>query len=125
MIKMANKWVHILVGALTGTGYMHYCTKITGRLPTQDDLIKAVVLGCLGGVLPDLLEPANNPYHRKFFHSIMLFLMISYINQKLIGNSNLNGDAKLSLSLLNVGYLSHLILDSSTYMGLPFFNELF
>ena len=30
--------------------------------------VGGAIIGKIGGVLPDILEPANNPHHRKFFH---------------------------------------------------------
>ena len=119
---MPNKWEHILAGALIG-GFCMYCyTKISGRQLTQEDILKASLVGGLGGFLPDLLEPADNPRHRKFFHSIALMLINLYGNQRLMENPSIDEETKKLLYTLNAGYLSHLVLDSETTAGLPIIN---
>ena len=76
------------------------------------------IAGGIGGSLPDTLEPADNPHHRKFFHSKMVAVSVGtgmYYNEK----SELNEDAKIVISSAGYGYISHLLLDSQTPRGLP------
>lgn len=69
-------------------------------------------------MVPDQLEPATNPRHRKTFHSVtagsaMTFGMIK------ANNSDLDDDWKQVINSIGVGIGSHLILDSETDAGLP------
>jgi len=76
-------------------------------------------VGVIGGVLPDLLEPATTPNHREFFHSVVLGIAIcgSLIA---VRNSPISAEDKLVLLSLGLGYLTHLALDGGTPNGLPF-----
>ncbi|MEX0567537.1 MAG: metal-dependent hydrolase [Candidatus Njordarchaeota archaeon] len=118
---MPNKWNHILTGALIGSGCIYYHAVIVGRRINQADILilKALLFGGLGGILPDLLEPADNPHHRKFFHSIAFTLICLYENQKLMENTSINEETKNLVSSLTTGYITHLLLDSETVSGLP------
>lgn len=75
-------------------------------------------VGAVCGVLPDILEPATSPGHRKFFHSLTTASAISFGMYKL-KDSSLSEEEKNMLSTAGVSYLSHLLLDSATPFGLP------
>ena len=75
-------------------------------------------LGAVGGVLPDILEPATNPHHRNFFHSLTVVVAASYGLYK-TNRSDFSTDVKAALTATGIGYLSHLALDSSTPKSLP------
>ena len=75
--------------------------------------------GALGGMLPDILEPATNPRHRKFFHSQTFGLVVTGSAIGVAVQKNIDLDIKEALGLLVVGYLSHLVLDAQTPAGLP------
>jgi len=74
-------------------------------------------IGGVTGLLPDKLEPATNPHHRKTMHSVMTGLVLTgttVANQKKM--------PRIMRSLVNAGsagYLNHLALDAQTPMGLP------
>ena len=72
----------------------------------------------VGSVLPDIIEPAKNYKHRKYFHSkrFLKVLAISLIPFFIIGIFN---NLFLYGLFLIIGYILHLGLDSSTKMGLP------
>jgi membrane-bound metal-dependent hydrolase YbcI (DUF457 family) len=74
--------------------------------------------GCAGGVLPDILEPASNPHHRKFFHSKTTAVATAIAGKKAI-LSKQNPILKSALVGAAAGYGSHLVLDSKTPKGLP------
>lgn len=72
----------------------------------------------VGAILPDLLEPAVHWTHRKTFHCVKTL--------KVIGLIILASFVLLWISPLfswiffgAIGYASHLLLDSTTKMGLP------
>jgi len=75
----------------------------------------------IGVLLPDILEPASSPGHRKFFHSLLLAgLLVTFfvmLNKKLITIEN--EDVKRIINYLGFGYGMHLLQDSVTPMGLP------
>ncbi len=75
-------------------------------------------IGAFCGVLPDILEPATSPHHRKFFHSVTAATAIGYGMYK-ANTSNLSESDKELINLAGAGYLSHLVLDSETEFGLP------
>jgi hypothetical protein len=74
--------------------------------------------GAAIGVLPDLLEPATDPNHRNFFHSLTAASLLSYGLYK-THESNLDLDAKRGISYAIAGYVSHLALDLETPKSLP------
>ena len=77
------------------------------------------VIGTIGGILPDKLEPARNPHHRKFFHSIFTSTVIGYGLYKTNSNNNMCELTKGIITTAGIGYLSHLALDSQTPKRLP------
>jgi membrane-bound metal-dependent hydrolase YbcI (DUF457 family) len=81
-------------------------------------LLVGVAIGGLAGILPDLLEPADSPFHRKFWHSGLLSVAFCRGMVKL-GQSGLSEQTIACLQGGTAGYLPHLFLDSITPMGLP------
>ncbi len=76
------------------------------------------IFGAIGGILPDKIEPAKNPHHRKFFHSKSTLAFISYKTYQ-YNNKEFPHIIKNSINSFTAGYASHLILDSMTPKGLP------
>jgi membrane-bound metal-dependent hydrolase YbcI (DUF457 family) len=75
-------------------------------------------IGTIGGILPDLLEPANHPHHRKFFHSVTATTAVGYGIYK-AHKSDMSHESKTAITTIGVGYISHVLLDSETPMGIP------
>jgi len=76
-----------------------------------------------GARLPDLIEPARNQHHRRFFHSFFLLAVLSISIYKVYTNvlsGSLDNTLTASLFFFNVGYASHLLFDFLTYKGLPY-----
>lgn len=74
--------------------------------------------GAVIGALPDILEPATNPNHRDFFHSVVFGGAVLYgafgkHSQKWHPND------RFAAASIALSYLSHLYLDSGTPKGLP------
>ena len=72
----------------------------------------------LGSVVPDLLEPAYNSFHRDFFHSkrLLKLLLISIIPLLILSKFIFETSYVLVFIL---AYILHLFLDSFTRRGLP------
>lgn len=129
---MADFNKHLKVGAAVGGGsvllidFGIQISKINQGLQDKfnwEELLKYVLVGTIGGgfcgILPDLLEPATSPFHRQFFHSGTTASICVYSLLKL-QDSNLDQDTKNLLTSSGFGYISHLVLDLKTPMGLPF-----
>jgi membrane-bound metal-dependent hydrolase YbcI (DUF457 family) len=76
-------------------------------------------VGAAAASLPDLLEPALNPFHRRFFHSITVACVILFA---IFGrpSKRLAAKTREMIALTGFSYISHLALDIITPMGLPF-----
>jgi len=108
-------YIGAIVGALVG--FIDYLTKLDNQNDKELDFLELILwvvscglVGSLSARLPDILEPATNPNHRKFFHSILLLLTSG------------TGTLTLTNSLIKAfcaGYVSHLIADLTTPKGLP------
>lgn len=112
---------HLLLGGLIGLGgYVLF--KLAHQKPL--DLFEAIFFsigGTVAGILPDLLEPATNPKHRSFFHSIIYLITIASGNGAIwdSANQSLTEDQKAGISILSASYCSHLVTDGMTKKGLP------
>lgn len=105
----------IAVGAVTAAG-----TYSSDK--TIEKTAAASVLAYNLGTLPDLLEPATNPNHRKFFHSLAFLGLVGTGMYKLYQWKPEDEMDKLIRFALLVGggaYVTHLLMDSSTPKGLP------
>ena len=79
----------------------------------------SALVGGAGGVLPDLIEPANNPHHRGAFHSVGAGGLLASAHLKVGANPTIAPWQKQLLSDLSIGYGVHLALDAKTPKGLP------
>lgn len=121
---MANKNIHGEVGLLCGCLSGIYDTE-SNESETYNNLKKYLVnvsMGSFGGyvgaLLPDIMEPAYGPYHRKRMHSVktglIIFGFILAVNLVIPKNNMF----RTLFDSVSVGYISHLLLDSRTKMGL-------
>lgn len=116
---MSDRKVHTVVGGVAGgIGYL-----ILRDIDFEEldflDLVAASVGGILGGIVPDFIDPPNNPNHRAFAHSWIGGGGSNVAIFEWINSLNLHPTFKWFLRGLILGYLSHLILDSTTPKGLP------
>jgi len=89
---------------------------------TIEKTATASVLAYSLGTLPDLLEPATNPNHRQFFHSLAFLGLVGTGMYKLYQWETEDEMDKLIRFALLVGggaYVMHLLMDLSTPKGLP------
>lgn len=76
--------------------------------------------------MPDLLEPAVNPNHRQFFHSIVFAFLVGVLMRELYRwqPETEVGQIGRRLLLLAAGtYLVHLAMDSTTSKSLPLIGK--
>lgn len=120
---MSNFNEHFLAGCLTSIGHCLFNNK---KNATSFDLNECIAYGFFGGfsgVLPDILEPADNPKHRDLAHSYFASVLLLKIFNDISNNEspeNNTGDFKKAMLL---AYASHLVLDSQTPAGLPIFTK--
>lgn len=117
---MPNGPVHRAAAALA-LGAVHTLSQDENSELGTDPLLSSV--GGFGfGTLPDLIEPATSPAHRKFFHSFAALAAVGYAGYKLY---EWRPDQKRDCLLRQLGlvvlasYGLHLLLDSQTPAGLP------
>lgn len=130
---MPNRKVHIKAGAITGglaaggrslhLEIQKQSTFLNYNIDWGKVLIDTLLgtgVGCIGGALPDILEPATSPFHRDFFHSQSVGGAVVYgIHQMEQGSLNIPDELKPVAWAAGASYLSHLALDGQTPMGLP------
>ena len=121
---MANGKTHILVGAAVGIGVALIDNK---KHSFSHNPITAMAVGGFFGKLPDLLEPATNPHHRQFCHSVLTAGMVSFGLSEVFkwdANSALEKVIRGTALIAGFSYLSHLVLDATTPRSLPLIGKL-
>ena len=121
---MANGPTHKLVGGAVGLAV----SLIDSPAERANlNLVASVAAGTFFAALPDIIEPATNPHHRQFCHSVVVFCAIGYGIKKAYHWKPLSERHKTirTLSLIaGCAYLSHLVLDASTPRSLPLIGKL-
>jgi len=128
---MPNKGTHIAAGGGLGALVLGFWNlidqhqKIQRGEQVQIDWRSAALNGFIGsivggtfGVLPDLLEPATNFEHRRFFHSLSFAIAAAGGILQLLHRIQ-NPMLRRLVIVAAVGYGSHLGLDARTVQGLP------
>jgi hypothetical protein len=116
-----NHGAHVLIGIVTFSVYdilraailttLHLAPGVSGLW------LVGLVAACMGSEVPDILEPATSRAHRKFFHSkrilrtFVLLFMITAV-------AGVFSPVWFCLSCFLLGYLFHLLADSTTRAGL-------
>lgn len=119
---MANGADHIAAGALTGVAMACY-GQHKGK-PVNPLL--AIGASTVFSKLPDCIEPATNPHHRQFFHSIGFLAMLGYGLKKAYNWKPEDKGAQILRFLTlwaGAGYISHLVLDGLTPRSLPMLGK--
>lgn len=79
-------------------------------------------LGALLGTLPDMIEPANHPNHRQFFHGLTFAVALGYLGYRLYKWQPEEPwqETLRMIGLIAIGaYLIHLAMDASTPKSIP------
>lgn len=119
---MANGSDHIATGALTGVALACYGHR------QAEPVNPALVIGvsAVFSKLPDWLEPATNPHHRQFFHSIYFMAgLCCGLKKTYDWKPEDNGGQILRFLALcaGAGYIRHLVLDGLTPRSLPLLGK--
>lgn len=85
---------HRIVGAVAGVGTTIACRHFERRDLRLFEVVGAGFGGVLGGMLPDVLEPATSSYHRQFAHSAAATGGLICAAAKTLGNVRNRLDAK-------------------------------
>jgi membrane-bound metal-dependent hydrolase YbcI (DUF457 family) len=117
---MPNGNTHRLIAALAVGGVSFANEAIHGEA-TEKPLLSASIAALLTN-LPDTLEPAINPHHRQFFHSVLFGGILAYAGAKAYEWQPEDDLETVMRVLVMVGcgaYLVHLLADSTTPRSLP------
>jgi inner membrane protein len=116
---MASGKQHALIGAgVAVAGWFVYC-KLMERPLELGEVLLAASVGAIGGLVPDLLEPAIHPNHRQFFHSYVAGALLVHANRHVSRNTRIPAEARGTVHLASLGFLSHLLSDARTPKSLP------
>lgn len=110
--------LHGLTGAAAGATFYAIEKTLTEKPIEPEQLGRAALFGGIAGALPDILEPPLHRYHRRFFHSITTLAAGAYALSQ-VDAQDMEDEDKTVLKASLTAYLSHLLLDSRTPMGLP------
>ena len=114
---------HFVIGAATGAAVNTVCQRgrRNERPGCKFDLgeMFACSLAAGGGAcLPDLLEPAYSPFHRRFCHSVAAAVLVAYgISGR--HTFRLGWTGRMLLGMVGLGFLSHLAADAFTPRSIP------
>lgn len=92
-----------------------------GRPIDGTPVVMGAAAACLPS-LPDWLEPALHPNHRKFFHSATVFVGLSYAMHRLYNREAQDEWERLARAIglvAGAAYLAHLARDAFTAKSLP------
>lgn len=92
-----------------------------GRVPSAAPLAMGITAACFPS-MPDILEPARHPNHRKFFHSWAVVGLLGYGMYRLYEwqpENDRDRFARAAGLALGAAYLAHLARDAFTSKSLP------
>ena len=111
--------LHTVIGAATAASFYIIDRNMSGKALDPEALGASFMIGGLAGALPDILEPPLHRHHRSFFHSFTTLGAAAYTFSRIDANEVLDDEQKTLLKAALAAYLSHLLLDSRTPVGLP------
>lgn len=115
-----NATAHQWSAALTAGLVLHADARARGQTTAWP--IAGAGLAALATKLPDILEPAVNPHHRQFFHSLAFAGLLIAGGKKLYDWQPETDEGRFwrKAGLIGPGaYLCHLALDATTPRSLP------
>lgn len=115
-----NAASHRWVAALTAAVALHAEERTRGQTTAWP--LAGAGLATVATNLPDLIEPAVNPHHRQFFHSLAFAGMLIVGGKALYDWQPQTDDGRFwrKVGLIGLGaYLCHLALDATTPRSLP------
>jgi membrane-bound metal-dependent hydrolase YbcI (DUF457 family) len=115
-----NAAAHQWTAALTAGLVLHADERTRGQVTAWP--IAGAGLAAVATNLPDILEPALNPHHRQFFHSLAFAGLLIACGKALYDWQPETDEGRFSrkAGLIGLGaYLCHLALDATTPRSLP------
>jgi hypothetical protein len=118
---MDKQW-HLIIGGIAFLLYQTFLDNFDTTI--HFNWIIGLVLVAIGSVFPDTLEPANNRYHRGLFHSygtLVIVLVCFIVSAITVSFSHPFPNLTLVyfVSCFFLGYIFHLLADSTTQRDLP------
>jgi inner membrane protein len=99
---------------------------------TTEERQAGALLGGTGGYifacLPDWIEPATNPNHRQFFHSVAFGVVLGiglYKLYKWEPETAIEEVVRVTALVAGAAYFVHLFLDSTTPRSLPLVGRIY
>ena len=120
MNAAAHQWT-----AALATGVVLHADERTRGEATALPIVGAG-FAALATNLPDILEPAVNPHHRQFFHSLVFAGLLIAGGKALYDWNPETHEGRFwrKARLIGLGaYLCHLALDATTPRSLPFLGK--
>jgi inner membrane protein len=118
---MANMKEHAWIGA--GAGVLTYITmcRYYERPLDLGEMLGCALMSTAAAMVPDILEPALNPHHRNFAHSVVTGSALARFatDRCRVDNRDWEEFQKILWASATAGYLSHLVADACTPRGLP------
>jgi membrane-bound metal-dependent hydrolase YbcI (DUF457 family) len=115
-----NGPTHRLVAGLATGAFLAHQEGKAGQATVRPILSGAVAAFFTN--LPDILEPATSPNHRKFFHSLLFAGMLARALHEVRSWKPQTDTEKFWRQLILLAgsaYLIHLVLDFTTHKSLP------
>ena len=116
---MPGRRTHMLAGETAGVVVYGVIKRLKKEEWTLGGVLIAIVYGTLGGMLPDILEPAISSHHRQFCHSLLIAGIAYWGRDKFYKVLNLTFEQTEACNSFLIGYASHLVLDSATPRSIP------
>lgn len=114
-----NSDTHMAVGAcLAALDNILEALSCSREINLQE-VVGSAIAGAGAAILPDIFEPATNPNHRSFFHSVAISSVPTNYLRYSIEDSSQQDPLRRLKRALAIGYLSHLALDIMTPKRLP------
>lgn len=122
---MASGRQHLLIGAALGAGLnaLFQLARLKDHPGQSFDWLQfgaSTAIGGAVGILADVIEPAINPNHRAFFHSVSFAGGIVYATHG-PHTQDWKPEQRAVGRLVCYCYVSHLVADAITPRGLPLF----
>lgn len=117
---MSNAATHLMAATVTGMTIVAAEHAIDAE--SKSNPVLALAFSALGGKLPDIVEPATSPHHRKLFHGVVVLLAVGWgVKEAYQWKPEENWEKLVRLAIVfgGIGYISHLALDATTPMGIP------
>lgn len=122
---MSNALAHRASAAVVIGGFLLAFENQEGKstlAPLGGSLLAAICTN-----IPDMLEPANHPHHRQFFHSVVFAGLVTWGMHEVYQwkpETDLDKFIRFCLLAASAGILVHLAMDFGTPRSLPLIGKM-